>query len=72
MLNADFFQALREAKEEAEEKAKLEEEFLESRKCHYGAQFDDFQGTICSASYCNLIIVNILRELFVSKNLFYV
>jgi len=37
-------QALREAKEEAEEKAKEEEEFLESRKCHYGAQFDDFQG----------------------------
>lgn len=39
-------QALREAKEEAEEKAKLEEEFLESRKCHYGAQFDDFQGLV--------------------------
>lgn len=39
-------QALREAKEEAEEKAKEEEEFLESRKCHYGAQFDDFQGLV--------------------------
>lgn len=39
-------QMLREAKEQAEERAKEEEEFLESRKCHYGAQFDDFQGLV--------------------------
>jgi hypothetical protein len=44
--NPNLSQALREAKEEAEEKTKEEEAFMESRKCHYGAQFDDFQGLV--------------------------
>lgn len=39
-------QTLREAKEDADSRAKHEEEFQEARKAHFGAQFDDFQGTI--------------------------
>ena len=37
---------LREAKEEAEEQAKHNEEFEEARKAHFGALFDDFNGKI--------------------------
>jgi len=39
-------QSLREAKEEAERRAKEEEEFLESRRANFGAQFDDHQGLV--------------------------
>jgi len=39
-------QSLREAKEEAERQAKEEEEFLESRRANFGAQFDDHQGLV--------------------------
>ena len=39
-------QMLREAKERAENQAKEEEEFTETRKAHFGAQFDEFQGEI--------------------------
>ena len=35
---------LREAKEEAENRAHQEEEFEEARKAHFGAVFDDFNG----------------------------
>ena len=37
---------LREAAEEAEKKAKQEEQFVEARKSHFGAQFDDNQGVV--------------------------
>ena len=37
---------LREAKEEAEEQAKQNEEFEEAGKAHFGALFDDFSGKI--------------------------
>ena len=39
-----FLKTLREAKEKAEQEAKLEEEFVESRKAHFGAMFDEYQG----------------------------
>ncbi|XP_023931122.1 protein FAM114A2 isoform X2 [Lingula anatina] len=37
-------QMLREAKEEAEEKAKMEEEHKEAQKAHFGTLFDEHQG----------------------------
>ena len=45
-LHVCVCQMLREAKEEAEVKSKQEEEFVEARKAHFGAQFDDFQGEL--------------------------
>ena len=39
-------QLLREAKEQAEKQAEEEAEFAESRKAHFGTQFDEFQGKI--------------------------
>jgi len=41
-------QTLREAKTMAESREQEEEEFVESRKSNFGAQFDDFQGTLYS------------------------
>ncbi len=43
---------LREAKEEAENKAHQEEEFEEARKAHFGAVFDDFNGMQSSYILC--------------------
>lgn len=39
-------QLLREAKEQAEKQAEEEAEFAESRKAHFGTQFDEFQGLV--------------------------
>jgi len=39
-------QTLREAKMFAESREQEEEAFVESRKSNFGAQFDDFQGTL--------------------------
>ena len=44
-----YLQMLREAKEEADQKAKENEEFEEARKAHFGALFDDFSGTLLNA-----------------------
>ena len=38
-------QLQREAKDQAAQQSKQEAEFAETRKAHYGAQFDDYQGT---------------------------
>jgi hypothetical protein len=56
---------LREAKESAEEKSKQEEEYEETRKAHFGAQFDDFQGT-CYHGYSNKgqMVFFLLQDLY--------
>lgn len=40
-----LLQMLREAKEKAKQQSQQDEEYEETRKAHFGAQFDDFQGT---------------------------
>ncbi|ELT88444.1 hypothetical protein CAPTEDRAFT_219912 [Capitella teleta] len=39
-------QMLREAKEKAKQQSQQDEEYEETRKAHFGAQFDDFQGLV--------------------------
>ena len=41
---ATLMQTLRDAKEAAENKARLEAEYEEARKAHFGALFDDYNG----------------------------
>jgi hypothetical protein len=37
-------QALREASAQAQQRAEEEEKFVEERKAHYGAMFEEYQG----------------------------
>jgi len=61
-------QVLKEAAKEAEEKAKIDEEFEEARQAHFGSMFDEFNGLVhlealeSVSSQCDMKLQNLLTS----------